>query len=96
MEQLELGENTDVVYLGMAKALEKVDHRILMDKIKSLGISSKVLKWLHCFLENKYQILTVNGTQSRRELQGWGVEKCFVELPTPSPKNVREFDSQLP
>ena len=49
MEQLELGENVDVVYLDMTKAFDKVDHKILMNKIKSLGISSNVLKWMHYF-----------------------------------------------
>ena len=62
MEQLELGESVEVVDLVMAKAFDKVDHKILMNKIKSLGISSKVLKWLHCFLENRYQIEVISSS----------------------------------
>ena len=78
MKQLELGENVDVVYLDMTKAFDKVNHKILMNKIKSLWISLKVLKWLHCFLENRYQIVTANRSYSRRELVKSGVPQGSV------------------
>ena len=34
-----------------SKAFGKVDHNILMHKIKALNITQKILKWLETFLK---------------------------------------------
>ena len=53
--------NADVVYLDFAKAFDKVDYGILLHKLKSLGISGLLLKWLHSFLTNRKQAVSVDG-----------------------------------
>jgi len=48
----ESGLNVDVVYLDFSKAFDKVDHNILLCKLKQMGIDGNTLKWLHEFLSN--------------------------------------------
>ena len=51
MQLLSSGNNTvDMVYLDFAKAFDKVDHGVLLHKIKMLGITGKLGVWLYHFL----------------------------------------------
>ena len=50
MQLLNSGNNTvDMVYLDFAKAFDKVDHGVLLHKIKMLGITGKLGVWLITF-----------------------------------------------
>ena len=64
---LETGCNADVLYLDFAKAFDKVDHKLLLQKIKSVGITGKVHEWLTSFLKHRKQFVIVNGKKSRGE-----------------------------
>ena len=55
---------TDVIYLDYAKAFDKVDHAILLHKLSLYGIKGKLLEWLKQFLENRRQVVVVDGQQS--------------------------------
>ena len=68
-----MGENVDVVYLDFAKAFDKVDHEVLLHKLKYLGIRNKVGLWLHNFLKNRKERVMVEGTLSRPETLVSGV-----------------------
>ena len=54
----------DVIYLDFAKAFDKVDHNILLKKLKSMGIEGKTLKWIQAFLTDRTQKVLVNGKLS--------------------------------
>ena len=43
----------DIVYLDFAKAFNKVDHGILHQKLRDLGIHGKLGKWIHAFLHKR-------------------------------------------
>ena len=58
------GVATDVVYLDFSKAFDKVDHGVLLHKLKQLGVGGKVGTWLATFLSNRYQIVACNGVKS--------------------------------
>ena len=75
---LEDGANADVVYLDFAKAFDKVDHRIVLNKIQKLGIHGKVYQWIESFLSNRYQSVTVNGTISEPQKVISGVPQGSV------------------
>ena len=55
---------TDVIYLDYAKAFDKVDHQILLNKLYSYGIRGKLLMWLNSYLSNRWQSVTVSGKKS--------------------------------
>ena len=42
LSALEHGQNVDVVYLDFAKAYDKVDHGILIHKVRDMGISGRL------------------------------------------------------
>ncbi len=52
---LEEGQNVDVIYLDFAKAFDKVDHNILLQKAQQLGIQGPILQWIQEFLANRTQ-----------------------------------------
>lgn len=47
---LDEGESVDVLYLDFAKAFDKVPHKRLLLKLKSLGIDSEVHGWIATWL----------------------------------------------
>ena len=66
LNELEKGNNVDVIYLDFAKAFDKVDHGILLHKLRDLGITGKIGCWIHSFLTNRYQFVSVNKEKSSR------------------------------
>ena len=61
---LEKRENIDVIYLDFAKAFDKVDFQDILRKIKQLGISGKLGRWIYSSLSGRKQSVTVNGIKS--------------------------------
>ena len=47
--------------LDFAKAFDRVDHTILLTKLKNMGISGKVLCWMHDFLTGRKHVVRVDG-----------------------------------
>ena len=58
--------NVDVLYLDMSKAFDKVDHLILLRKLKAVGITGKLLQWIASFLSHRYQHVMIDGKTSER------------------------------
>ena len=65
LEILESSENADVIYLDFAKAFDKVDHKLLMKKIRNLGIEGRLLNWIANFLQDRKQHVIVDGEISK-------------------------------
>lgn len=55
----------DVVFLDFTKAFDKVDHGILLHKVKFLDIRGKLGIWLHAFLTGRVQSVEGNGFDCR-------------------------------
>ena len=64
LKALEAGDNLDCIYLDFAKAYDKVDHGILLHKLKNLGISGSVGRWILSFLKGRSQQVMVKGRNS--------------------------------
>jgi hypothetical protein len=71
-------EEVDVIYLDYAKAFDKVDHNILLAKLKSYGIDGKTYIWLREFLTKRQQTVVVEGTKSTFEEVRSGVPQGTV------------------
>ena len=56
----------DTLYLDFAKAFDKVNHELLLLKLKRFGISGNLLSWLRDYLSGRYQRVTVLGETSNR------------------------------
>ena len=61
---LEEGMNVDVVYVDFAKAFDKLDIDITLQKLHELGITGKVFEWIKAFLSERRQYVVVEGSKS--------------------------------
>ena len=64
LKSLNEGLEVDVIYLDFSKAFDKVDHNILLAKLKCYGITGKVYQWIESFLRGRNQTVVVNGQKS--------------------------------
>ena len=64
LELLEKGGNVDVIYIDFAKAFDKVDFGITLEKLNALGIRGKVGRWMHSFLTHRTQSVLANEGRS--------------------------------
>lgn len=49
----------DAVYTDFAKAFDKVDHCILINKLRAAGIGGPLLKWIASYLSNRTQLVKI-------------------------------------
>ena len=61
---LDKGGQIDTIYLDMSKAFDKVDHGLLITKLRGMGISGSFLQWLTNYLTDHQQRVTVLGETS--------------------------------
>ena len=54
----------DTVYLDFSKAFDKVPHKRLISKLKSIGINGKIVKWIESWLTERKQRVVINGSHS--------------------------------
>ena len=57
-------DETRAVFLDISKAFYKVWHDGLIHKLKSNGISGNLLAFFGNYIQNRYQRVTLNGTES--------------------------------
>ena len=95
IEILQSSNNADVVYLDFRKAFDVVDHHILLRKIKKLGITGKIGKWIHQFLSNRSQYVTVTGAKSKTEPVISGVPQGSVLGPLLFLIMIGDIDQEL-
>lgn len=58
------GHDTDSIYLDYAKAFDKVDHNLLLEKLKIYGFPQQLIDWISSFLKDRPQEVVVNGIKS--------------------------------
>ena len=61
MEGFLNNEDTDSIYLNYAKALDRVDHNLLLEKLRKYGFNKIMISWISSFLSNGSQTVVVNG-----------------------------------
>ena len=77
-EALMEGKRLDTVFLDFAKAFDKVDHEILLRKLRQHKISGKVGKWIREFLKDRKFRVVANGCMSEEENVKSGVPQGTV------------------
>ena len=58
------GADTDAIYLDYAKAFDKVDHRLLIQKLRRYGFHDQIITWVESFLSDRSQYVVLNGFSS--------------------------------
>ena len=59
------GDSTDTIFLDYSKAFDKVDHRLLLEKMTRYGFPPNLVNWLRSFLSDRTQVVVVKGAHSR-------------------------------
>ena len=62
--ELEHSKPIDVVYLDFRKAFDSIPHSRLLVKLRSYGVSGKLLTWIEAFLTGRKQQVVVEGSHS--------------------------------
>lgn len=95
VEALEDGVQTDVVYLDFAKAFDKVDHGVLMRKLRGMGICGHLLAWIRAFLLDRRQVVAVEGVMSRESEVISGVPQGTVLGPLLFLVHISDIDQEI-
>ena len=77
-ESLLEGVRIDTVFLDFARAFDKVNHKILMKKVKNHKIKGKIAKWIEEFLSNRKFKVVANNSMSEEEDVTSGVPQGTV------------------
>ena len=78
LQNLEEKINVDVIYLDFSKAFDRVDHSVLLSKVKALGIQGNLGSWLGTFLLGRRQRVKVGNSFSETEIIQSGVPQGSV------------------
>ena len=75
---LDSGASVDIVFLDLAKAFDKVDHSLLVNKLLISGLHLRVVRVLREFLVNRIQRVRVGSTESNTSSVTSGVPQGTV------------------
>ena len=75
---LDSGKQTDVIYLDMSKAFDKVQHSLILDKLRQYNISGNLLNWFTSYLRGRRQRVTVLGATSKERKVTSGVPQGSI------------------
>ncbi len=63
-ENLDKNCDTLILFLDVVKAFDKVDHKILLQKINLMGIDITVFTWFKNYLQDRYSKCVIHGYES--------------------------------
>lgn len=72
-ESMDQRTQVDVIYTDFQKAFDKVDHDVLLRQLAFNGIKGNLLRWFASYIDNRYQIVIINGFRSKQILVTSGV-----------------------
>ena len=61
---LDKGEHAVAIFCDLRKAFDTVDHRILLTKLRKMGVRGAELLWFQDYLTGRRQIVSINGSNS--------------------------------
>ena len=64
-ETLETKNQLDVIYVDYSKAFDRVNYRILLHELCSIGFSDSLFKVLESYLAESVNVVQVNGYTSK-------------------------------
>jgi retron-type reverse transcriptase len=63
-KNLQEGRQTDILIMDFAKAFDKVNHSLLIHKLRYYGIDGKTTRWIQNWLEDRQQTVLLDGVSS--------------------------------
>ena len=65
MNMIDSSTTVDMIYLDFSKAFDKVDHGIVLHKLRDLGITGNLGVWFHQFSSDRTQFVRLPGGVSK-------------------------------
>ena len=78
LESLVEGKEVDTIYLDYSKAFDRIDHCILLQKLKFYQLPPKYINWIKSFLKDRTQFVYHNEARSFESAVGSGVPQGSV------------------
>ena len=75
---LDSGKQTDVIFMDMSKAFDKVSHAALVNKLANYGIRGSLLNWFSHYLHGRQQRVTTLGATSSKKTVSSGVPQGSI------------------
>ena len=75
------GECVSALFLGFSKAFDKINHDLLLAKLKAYRFSSNALKLMHSYLNNRKQQVQINNKFSSQSTVIAGVPQGSIDGP---------------
>ena len=72
------GQFNIAVFLDLQKAFDTINHNILIKKLDLYGLQKPALNLLGSYLENRFQMCTVNGVLSKKNLVTCGIPQGSI------------------
>ena len=63
-KQQDKGHYTGIVILDLQKAFDTVNHKILLDKLRAMGVGQTVVQWFNSDLSGLQQLVNIADTNS--------------------------------
>ena len=63
-KQLDNGEKIGVIFMDLSKAIDRINHSLLLAKLKAYGFSNQALSLLQSYLCNSFQRSIINSSFS--------------------------------
>ena len=63
-KQLDNGEKVEVIFMDLSKAFDRINHSLLLAKLKAYGFSNQALHLLQSYLCNRFQRSIIIGSFS--------------------------------
>lgn len=73
LNEIEKGNQIDVIYTDFSKAFDRISHSIMKLKLEQFGFHSHILNWFGSYLSDRSQYVKINNMQSRTFLTKSGV-----------------------
>lgn len=89
---LDRGHKVGVLFIDFRKAFDCVDHTILAEKLKAVGLAGDMWKWINGYLSNRMQGTSVNKSRSDRNPIRVGVPQGSL----PGPRLFASYVHDLP
>ena len=64
LSNLTQGNSTDSIYIDYSKAFDKIDHNLLIQKLKHYKITDEYINWISSFLKGRSQTVGINNAFS--------------------------------
>ena len=78
LDAMDGGEVAGMLFLGMSKAFDSINHKILLGKLEHIGLAARSLRWFKSYLADRRQCVCINGEVSETRPIDLGVPQRSI------------------